>query len=78
MFTDESSESIKTKVSLHHVQWRTEGGWGVQLPPEIPKALQNRAKLNLKLPNLGRQHPKVFEKKSSKILNLPRFAIVLH
>jgi len=29
-------------------QWRTEGGWGVQtpLPPEIPKAIQNRAKLN--------------------------------
>ena len=30
-------------------QWRTEGGgvWGVQAPPpEIPKALQNRAKLN--------------------------------
>jgi len=30
------------------VQWRTEGGfWGLQPPhPEIPKALQNRAKLN--------------------------------
>ena len=29
-------------------QWRTEGvGWGDQPPPpEIPKALQNRAKLN--------------------------------
>ena len=30
-------------------QWRTEEGvWGVQtsLPPEIPKALQNCAKLN--------------------------------
>ena len=28
------------------MQWRTEGGWCVQtLPPEIPKALQNRAKL---------------------------------
>jgi len=26
-------------------QWRTEGGWGVQNSPEIPKALQNRAKL---------------------------------
>ena len=22
------------------------GGWGVEIPPEIPKALQNRAKLN--------------------------------
>jgi len=28
-------------------QWRTEGGFGVFKPPlEIPKALQNRAKLN--------------------------------
>jgi len=28
-------------------QWRTEGPCGVQNPlPEIPKALQNRAKLN--------------------------------
>ena len=28
-------------------QWCTEGGvWGVQTPPKIPKALQNRAKLN--------------------------------
>jgi len=32
----------------HHCQWRTEGGLGVQTPPppEIPKAIQNRAKLN--------------------------------
>ena len=30
-----------------HAQWRTEGGFGVFNPPhEIPKALQNRAKLN--------------------------------
>ena len=28
-------------------QWRTEGGFGMfNTPPEIPKALQNRAKLN--------------------------------
>ena len=27
-------------------QWRTRGGWGFNPPPEIPKALQNRAKLN--------------------------------
>ena len=28
-------------------QWRTEGAFGVfKPPPEIPKALQNRAKLN--------------------------------
>ena len=53
-------------------------------PPEILKALQNRAKLNpivktvKKLLNLGRQHTKMLGKKGSKILKLPRFAIVLH
>jgi len=41
-------------------------------PPEIPKALQNRAKLNpilktvKKLLNLGSQHPKMFGKKAVK------------
>ena len=57
---------------------------GVQTPsPEIPKAFQIRAKLSpivktvKKLLNLGRQHPKMFGKKGSKILKLPRFAIVL-
>ena len=41
-------------------------------PPEIPKALQNRAKLNLicencsKLMNLGPQHTKMFRKKAVK------------
>jgi len=41
-------------------------------PPEIPKALQNRTKLNpivktvKKLLNLGRQHPKMFGKKAVK------------
>ena len=68
-------------------QWRNERRFGVlkPLPPaEILKALQNRDKRNLicensyKLLNLGRQHPKMFGKKSSKILKLPRFAIVLH
>ena len=31
-----------------------------------------------KLLNLGRQHPKIFGKKGSKILKLPRFAFLLH
>ena len=56
-------------------QWRTEGGvWGVQppYPPEILKALQNRAKLNLFVKTvkncwiLGRQHTKMFRKKAVK------------
>jgi len=34
-------------LDLIEQQWRTEGGGGFQTPPsEIPKALQNRAKLN--------------------------------
>jgi hypothetical protein len=35
--------------TLDTTQWRTEGGFGVfnPPPPEILKALQNRAKLNL-------------------------------
>ena len=70
------------------MQWRTWGGGfsGVQTPPprnsEGPP--KNCAKLNpivktvKNLLNLGRQHPKMFGKKGSKILKLPRFAIVLH
>ena len=39
--------SIHTTNITPITQWRTEGGWGVQPPPpEIPNALQNRAKLN--------------------------------
>ena len=67
------------------VAYRGGEGWRLNPPPEIPKALQNRAKLNpivktvKKWLNLGRQHPQdVRKKKGSKILKLPRFAIVLH
>ena len=63
------------------------GGFGCSNspPPEIPKVLQKIVlnstrlwKLFKKLLNLGRQHPKMLRKKGSKILKLPRFAIVLH
>jgi len=64
-----------------HDQGRNEGGFGGggfnTPPPEIPKALQNRAKLNptvktvKKLLNLGRQHPRDVREKGSKILKLP-------
>ena len=67
-------------------QWRTEEGFGVFKPP--PRSSEgppkNRAKFNpivktvKKLLKLGRQHPKMFRKKDSKILKLIRFAIVLH
>jgi len=62
-----------------------EGGFGVfSPPPEILKALQNRATLTpivktvKKLLYLGCQHPKMFRKKSVKFYNYRRFAIVLH
>ena len=68
-------------------QWRTEGGFGVFKPPptEIRKALQkNRAKLNPNVKTVKQiaefrtpMHQDV-PKKGSKILKLPRFAIVLH
>jgi len=38
-----NSVKILYKTSL---QWLSEGGVGFQTPPEIPKALQNHAKLN--------------------------------
>ena len=40
------SDGLYVGISLY--QWRTEGGGGSNTPPtpEIPKALQNRAKLN--------------------------------
>jgi len=53
-------------------------------PPEIPKALQNRAKLNptvkivKKIAEFRTPTPQDVRKKGSKILKLPRFAIVLH
>jgi len=54
-------------------QWRTEGG-GSTPPPEIPKALQNRAKLNPIVKTVKTQSPQNVRKKGTKILNLPRFA----
>ena len=54
-------------------------------PPEIPKALKNRAKLNpivktvlLKIAEFMTPTPQNVQKKGIKILKLPRFAIVLH
>ena len=52
-------------------------------PPEIPKALQNRAKLNpivktVKIAEFKTPTLQDVRKKGSNILKLPRFAIVLH
>jgi len=59
-------------------QWRNEWGWGVQaLPLEIPKAPQNRAKLNpivktvKKMAEFRTPTLQDVRKKGSKILNLP-------
>ena len=62
------------------------GGVGVfntRTPPEIPKALQTRAKLNpivktVKIAEFRTPTPQNVRKKGSKILKPPRFAIVLH
>jgi len=59
---------------------------GVQTPsppPEIPKTFQNRAKLKpivktVKIAEFRTPTPQDVREKSSKILKLPRFAIVLH
>ena len=38
---------VRPATEMHEpVQWRTGGWFGVFNPPEIPKALENRAKLN--------------------------------
>jgi len=52
-------------------------------PPEIPKALQNHAKLNtnwklLKIAEFRTPTPQYVRKEDSKILKPPRFAVVLH
>ena len=72
---DAENSSVKTKTCIlkcNCVQWPTEGGGCSNPPPEIPNALQNRAKLNpivktvKKLLNLGCQHTKMFGKKAVK------------
>ena len=69
-------------------QWRTEGGLGVQTHPpphEIPKALQKNVpnstrlwKLLQKIAEFRTPTHQDVPKKGSRILKLPRFAIVLH
>jgi len=48
MFSVTLHKVCPTHILLSDVQWRTEGGGvvGGSNPPEIPKALQNRVKLN--------------------------------
>ena len=65
-------------------QWRIEGGLVGSNPPEILKALQNRAKINpivktvKKIAEFRTSTPQDVRKKDIKILKLRRFAIVLH
>jgi len=71
-------------IQFNSIQWRTERGVGVFKPPlEIPKALQNGAKLNpivktVKIAEFRMPTPQDVRKKGSKILKLTRFVIVLH
>ena len=63
---------------------RAGGGSGVQTSPEIPKALQNRAKTEpdlwklLNISEFRMPTPQDVRKKGSKILKQPRFPIFLH
>ena len=66
--------------------WRTDrgGGWGVQTPaPKFrrpSKIVPNSTRLRklLKIAEFRTPTPQDVRKKDSKILKLPRFAIVLH
>ena len=57
-----------TEQGFRSVAYRGEEGGGITPPLEIPKALQNRVKLNpivktvQKLLNLGCQYPKIWKK----------------
>ena len=88
----EAGQSTFTKSRLKLNEFLTvwssgvpRGGLGVfkPPPPEILKALQNRAKLNpicenLKIAEFRTPTHQDVRKKCSKILKLPRFANVLH
>jgi hypothetical protein len=70
-------QTINTLLQGYSKQCRTEGGWGFKPlpPPEILKALQNRAKLNpivkmLKIAEFRTPNPQDVRKKDSKILKL--------
>jgi len=82
------TESLSSAlIRLAALKWRNGGGGGggggVQTVPEILKVLQNHAKLNpivktVKNTEFRMPTPQDVRKKGSKILKLPRFAIVLH
>ena len=70
--------------TIHHGSGVPRGGFGgFKSLPEIPKALQNRPKLNPIVKNVKNfwiwdaNNPRCLEK-GSKILKLPKFAIVLY
>ena len=77
MWKQDSNIFSVNQFPLH--QWRTDGvfeGGGVQTPHPTPKFRRpSKTVPNCencqKLLNLGRQHPKMFGKKGSKILKLP-------
>ena len=71
-------------ISLGDWQWRTEvGGLGCSNPPRnsegLPKSCQTQPDCeNLKIAEFRTPTHQDVRKKGSKILKLPRFAIVLH
>jgi hypothetical protein len=77
---------IQLPINNCTVQWRTKGGGGLECstPPQKfrspPKSCQTQPNLwkLLKTAEFRRPTPQYIRKKGSKILKLPRFAIVLH
>jgi len=73
---ENKSEIFQFKIILSTVRHRGAGCWGVNPPPpEIRKALQNRAKLNptektVKFAEFQTPTPEDVRKKGSKILKL--------
>jgi hypothetical protein len=80
-----SCPSCTQRTDHSSLQWRTEGGFGVfKLPPprnsEVPKKLcQTQPDLwkMLKIVEFRKSTTQDVRKKGSKILELPRFAVVL-
>ena len=75
---------VKVILALFSWQWRTEGGLGCSNPPRNsegpPKLCQTQPDLRklLQIAEFRRPTPQDVREKGSKIIKLPRFAIILY
>jgi hypothetical protein len=82
----EGPKMFEDRKYSYCLQWRNEGGFGVFKPPPPPKfwrptkIVPNSTRLwkLLKIPGFRTPTPQYVREKGSKILKLPRFAIILH